>query len=49
LADPAPYDRSDVDLPHYRRLDSRWRDWDNVVRAARELAADVLDALGEEG
>lgn len=47
LADPAPYDLSDVDLAHYRELDSQWRDWSNVVKAARRLAADVLDVLAE--
>ena len=43
LADPAPYDLSEVDLRHYRRLAARWRDWNNVVAAARALAAGVLD------
>jgi hypothetical protein len=47
LADPAPYDLSEVDLPHYRKLDSRWRDWVTVVKAARSLAADTLDLLAE--
>lgn len=45
LAEPAPYDLSGIDLHHYRRLDRRWRDWDNVVAAARRLAADVLDLV----
>lgn len=48
LADPLPYDRSDVDLAHYRRLAGRWREWDAVVRAARALAAAVPDILLEE-
>ena len=47
LADPVPYDLSQVDLAHYRKLASRWRDWSNVVNAARTLAADVLDLLAE--
>lgn len=47
LADPAPYDRSGVDLARYRSLDARWRDWDRVVAAARSLAADILDLLVE--
>lgn len=47
LADPAPYDLSEVDLAHYRELEGRWRDWDNVANAARRLAADVLDLLAE--
>ncbi|MGH7556683.1 MAG: hypothetical protein ACREMD_02650 [Gemmatimonadota bacterium] len=45
LADPAPYDLSEVDLGHYRELQGRWRDWDNVVEAARRLAAKILDLL----
>lgn len=49
LADPAPYDLSDVDLAHYRKLDRRWRDWHNVVQAAQGLAADVLDLLARGG
>lgn len=47
LADPAPYDLSEVDLASYRKLDARWREWDNVVMAARGLAADILDLLAE--
>jgi hypothetical protein len=47
LADPAPYDLSQVDLAHYRKLEARWREWDNVVAAARALASDVLDFLAE--
>lgn len=42
LAEPNPYDLSDVDLRHYRKLDRRWRDWSNVAAASRQLAADVL-------
>jgi RND superfamily putative drug exporter len=49
LADPAPYDLSEVDLRHYRRLDARWRDWANVVPAARSLASDVLDLVVRAG
>lgn len=47
LADPAPYDLSQVDLSHYRQLEGRWRDWHNVVQSARGFAADVLDLLAE--
>ncbi len=49
LADPLPYDLSEVDLRHYRKLDRRWRDWGNVAAAARRLAADVLDLVAREG
>jgi hypothetical protein len=48
LADPAPYDLSEVDLAHYRKLEGRWRDWGNVVNMARRLAAEVLDRLTKE-
>lgn len=48
LADPIPYDLSEVDLRHYRKLDRRWRDWDNVAAASRRLAADVLDLVASE-
>lgn len=45
LADPVPYDLSEVDLRHYRRLARRWRDWRNVAGASRALAADMLDRI----
>lgn len=47
LAEPAPYDLSDIDLARYRQLDDRWRDWENVEDTARSLAADVLDLVTE--
>jgi hypothetical protein len=47
LAEPAPYDVSDVDLRHYRRLERRWRDWDAVRTASQRLAADALDKIAE--
>jgi hypothetical protein len=47
LADPAPYDLSAVDLAHYRQLEDRWRDWNNVVRACRGLAAGILDLVAD--
>lgn len=43
LAEPKPYDLSDVDLQHYRKLDKRWRSWHNVAAACRHLAVDVID------
>lgn len=43
LADPAPYDLSEVDLRHYRKLEDRWRDWHSVVAACRALGAEILD------
>jgi hypothetical protein len=49
LAEPRPYDLSEVDLQHYRRLDRRWRDWTTVVDACRTLSVAMLDRLSEEG
>ena len=49
LAEPAPYDLSDVDLRTYRRLEERWRDWTAVVSACASLAASMLTALTDEG
>ncbi len=45
LAEPSPYDLSDVDLMHYRKLDERWRDWHAVVAACRALSTSVLDRM----
>lgn len=48
LAEPRPYDLSTVDLAHYRRLESRWRDWTAVADACRRLAVGILErAAGE--
>jgi hypothetical protein len=49
LAEPAPYDLSDIDLARYRQLDDRWRDWENVEDTARSLAADMLDLVTAGG
>jgi hypothetical protein len=43
LAEPRPYDLSEVDLAHYRRLDHRWREWTAVADACRRLAVGVLE------
>jgi len=48
LADPVPYDFSEVDLANYRKLDRRWRVWANVVSAARSLASEMLDVMTED-
>jgi len=47
LAQPEPYDLSDVDLRSYRRLDARWREWDAVAGACGALASSMLSALAE--
>lgn len=51
LAEPRPYDLSEVDLAHYRRLDPRWQDWRAVSDSCRRLAVTMLDriAAGEAG
>ncbi len=49
LAEPLPYDLSEVDLAHYRKLRAPWRSWDNVVAAGRSLAADVLELAATGG
>lgn len=48
LAEPSPFDLSDVDLRRYRRLARRWQDWQTVVLACEELAVAMLDRLAEE-
>lgn len=48
LAEPAPYDLSEVDLRSYRRLEPRWREWSAVTDASAALAAAMLTALAEE-
>lgn len=47
LAEPAPYDLSDVDLRSYRRLDPRWQDWKAVADACGTLATAMLSVLAE--
>ena len=48
LAEPRPYDLSDVDLLSYRRLDRRWCDWSAVSDVCLRVAGTVLDRLLEE-
>jgi len=49
LAEPAPYDLSEIELPRYRGLDPRWQDWENVVSVGRRVAAEVLELDSREG
>jgi hypothetical protein len=44
LAEPRPFDLSEVDLATYRRLDRRWQDWGAVVDLCRRVAVWVLDS-----
>jgi hypothetical protein len=48
LAEPAPYDLSEVDLRTYRRLDPRWREWSAVAAACSALASAMLTLLAGE-
>lgn len=48
LAEPAPYDLSEVDLRIYRRLEPRWRDWAAVAAACAELAGAMLSLSSKE-
>ena len=43
LAEPKPFDLSQVDLGAYRQLERRWQDWDVVVGVCRRVATEVLD------
>lgn len=47
LAEPRPFDLSEVDLLAYRRLDRRWQDWAAVSDACLRVALDVLDRATE--
>jgi len=48
LAEPRPYDLSDVDLTAYRALIAQWQDWGAVAAACRALAHAMLDASTTE-
>lgn len=47
LGEPSPYDLSEVDLRHYRRLDARWQDWCAVESACRAIALAMLTTRAE--
>jgi hypothetical protein len=50
LAEPAPYDLSEIDLRHYRGLLPRWQDWHEVATVCRQVAIAVLaEAASQEG
>lgn len=48
LAQPVPWDLSDVDLTWYRQLDRRWQDWTTVADACRTLAVQAMDRLVDQ-
>lgn len=48
LAEPTPFDLSQVDLASYRNLDARWQNWEAVANVCRTVAVGVLDILARE-
>lgn len=48
LAEPLPYDLSEIDLTRYRRLDARLREWSTVRDACRALSTSMLEQLASE-
>ena len=48
LAEPAPYDLDETDLPSYKRLAPRWRDWGAVREQLRRLAVALTETLTED-
>lgn len=48
LAEPRPYDLSEVDLLSYRRLRRRWQDWSAVSDLCRRVAVRALDRWVED-
>ena len=49
LAEPAPYDLSEIDLQHYRGLLPRWQDWAEVLTVCRQVAVAVLAEAASRG
>lgn len=50
LAEPAPYDLSEIDLRHYRDLLPRWQEWPEVATVCRQVAIAMLaEAASQEG
>jgi hypothetical protein len=47
LAEPRPFDLSEVDLLSYRKLRHRWQDWGAVSGFCRRVAVTALDRLSE--
>jgi hypothetical protein len=45
LAEPRPYDLSEVDLRSYRKLRRQWQDWNAVSHVCRRVAVRALDQL----
>ena len=48
LAEPRPADRRTTrELPHYKRLDPRWHDWNAVADVCAAVAQKMLDGDGD--
>ena len=45
LAQPLPYDLEELNLTEYKKLASRWRDWQNVRTACAEYATLIFDRI----
>jgi len=45
LAQPIPYDLQQTDLTEYRRLDSKWHDWQRVKDVCAAVAIDLFRRL----
>jgi hypothetical protein len=45
LANPMPYDLENTDLREYRRLDSKWHDWNRVKEICATIAVDLFKRL----
>lgn len=45
LANPMPYDLENTDLTEYRRLDSKWHDWNRVKEICANVAFDLFKRL----
>jgi hypothetical protein len=42
LADPEPYDLSDLDLSRYKGIVAPWNDWRSVATQCAKLAATII-------
>jgi hypothetical protein len=42
LANPEPYDLTDVDLSEYKGIVAPWNDWRSVTAQCAKLAASIL-------
>jgi hypothetical protein len=45
LANPMPYDLESTDLKEYRKLDSKWHDWNRVKELCASIALEIFNRL----